>query len=460
MTGPPWLGTTALAALVTFGQVEWLVTAGFLLAVPLTWFLALRTLRGYGVEGPAAVIAALGYAVTPALVGALGGGWLGILTWAVALPLLVHSLNRWNDEGTWREAGAVALWLLVAVVELPLAWPLVLLVMAIGPAARSVRGIAQVALVAVSGALALGPALIAWSSFPGRFLTSASPGLADRTPPEAWQLVLAHPGGTSVAPLWVCGVVVGVAWLSALLGLFRRPRAALPGLIAAGIGLVAGIALSRLMVMVPPGVEARPQAQPWLILMVGGLVLAASRGLSGLAAELRDRTLGGWHTGAQRRCHQQHRDLVVDLQQRVFGQPRDRSRPERRQRWQRWRGLQRRKHHCARCLRYAHGRQPRQRRRERDSLREQQPDGHRDHRFDAEEQSEGDVRDRGVSWGSCEGQVPSHGDQFDDQVITERGGKRGRSSEGSSVNASGHCCLSGVARRSRVAFLWFSLTRT
>ena len=295
MTGPPWLGTTALAALVTFGQVEWLVTAGFLLAVPLTWFLALRTLRGYGVEGPAAVIAALGYAVTPALVGALGGGWLGILTWAVALPLLVHSLNRWNDEGTWREAGAVALWLLVAVVELPLAWPLVLLVMAIGPAARSVRGIAQVALVAVSGAIALGPALIAWSSFPGRFLTSASPGLADRTPPEAWQLVLAHPGGTSVAPLWVCGVVVGVAWLSALLGLFRRPRAALPGLIAAGIGLVAAIALSRLMVMVPPGVEARPQAQPWLILMVGGLVLAASRGLSGLAAELRDRTLGGWH---------------------------------------------------------------------------------------------------------------------------------------------------------------------
>ena len=80
--------------------MEWLVTAGFLLAVPLTWFLALRTLRGYGVEGPAAVIAALGYAVTPALVGALGGGWLGILTWAVALPLLVHSLNRWNDEGT------------------------------------------------------------------------------------------------------------------------------------------------------------------------------------------------------------------------------------------------------------------------------------------------------------------------------------------------------------------------
>ena len=295
LTGPPWLGTTALAALVTFGQVEWLVTLGFLLAVPLAWFLALRALRAEAVEGPAAVIGALGYAVIPVLVGALGGGWLGILTWAVALPLLAHALSSWRDEGSWRAAGAVGLWLVVAVVEVPLAWPLVLVAMAVMPAARCVRGIGQVVVVAVSGAVALGPALIAWWSFPGRFLTGASPNLAPLTAPDVWQLVLAHPAGVGGAPLWVCAVVVGVAWLTALVGLFRRPREAAPGCIVAGVGLVIAIVLSRLVVLVPPGVEARPQAQPWVILMVGGLLLAAARGLSGLVAELRDRTLGGWH---------------------------------------------------------------------------------------------------------------------------------------------------------------------
>ena len=297
MAGPPWLGATALAALATFGQVEWLVTLAFLVVVPLAWFLALRTLRALGVEGPAAVIAALGYALAPVLTGAVGGGWLGVVTWAVLLPLLAHALIVWAERPGWGTAGAVALWLAFATVQVPLAWPLALLAMAALPAVRSGPGVGHWLLVAAAGAVALGPALIAWTAFPGRYLTSASPALASLTAPDPWQLALAHPGGAAVAPLWISAVVVGVAWLAALLGLFRRPRDAAPGLVAAGLGLLAAVLLTRLVVVVPPGVQARPQALPWLVLMLGGLMLAAARGLSGLSAELRNRTLGAWHAG-------------------------------------------------------------------------------------------------------------------------------------------------------------------
>jgi hypothetical protein len=295
LTGAPWLGSTALAALVTFGQVEWLVTLGFLVVVPLAWLLALRALRAQGAEGPAAVIASAGYAIAPVLCGAYGGGWLGVLTWAVLLPLLAHALAAWADDRTWRSAGAIGLWLAFAVVEAPPAWPLVVLAMAVLPAARSLRGAGQVALVAAAGAVGLGQALAGWAGFPGRFLTTASPSLAPLTPPDPWLLALAHPGGTGAAPVWVSAVVVGAAWLAAVLGLFRRPREVAPGFAVAGVGLVLAVLLSRLVVIVPPGVEARPQPHAWLVLMVGGLMLAASRGLSGLAAELRHRTLGGWH---------------------------------------------------------------------------------------------------------------------------------------------------------------------
>ena len=294
LTGAPWLGSTALAALVTFGQVEWLVTVGFIIVVPLAWLLALRTLRARGVESATAVIASIGYAIAPVLCGAYGGGWLGVLTWAVVLPLLAHALAAWADDQSWRSAGAVALWLAFAVVEVPLTWPLVVLTMASLPAARSGRGGGQVLLVSVTGAVALGPALTGWARFPGRLLTSASPTLATLEAPDPWLLALAHPGGTGVAPIWLSAVVVGVAWSAAVLGLFRRPREAAPGFAVAGLGVVLAVVLSRLVVTVPPGVEARPQPHAWLVLMVGGLMWAAAQGLSGLAADLRYRTLGGW----------------------------------------------------------------------------------------------------------------------------------------------------------------------
>ena len=75
--------------------------------------------------------------------------------------------------------------------------------------------------------------------------------MAPLTAPDPWLLALAHPNGTGVAPLWVSSVVVGVAWLAALLGLIRRPGQAAPGFVAAAFGLLAAVGLTRLIVVVP-----------------------------------------------------------------------------------------------------------------------------------------------------------------------------------------------------------------
>ena len=294
VAGPPWLGTTALAALVTFGRVDWLLTVLFLAVVPVSWLLALRTLRALDVDGPAAVLAASGYALAPVLTGALSGGQPGVLAWTILLPLLAHALAAWAADGRWGSAGATALWLALTVGAVPAAWPLVLLVMLVSARARCLRGLGQVVAVALAGPIGLGQAWWAWGQFPGRYLTGPSPSLGSLEAPEPWPMLLADAGGVGAAPLWVGGAAVGAAWLAAILGLLRRPRQAGPGFAVAGVGLLGALLVTRLIVLVPPGAEARPQAEPWLVLMLGGLALAGARGLAGLSAGVRRRTVDGW----------------------------------------------------------------------------------------------------------------------------------------------------------------------
>jgi hypothetical protein len=69
------------------------------------------------------------------------------------------------------------------------------------------------------------------------------------------------------------------------------------GLALAGAGVAATVAvvLTRLVVAVPPGTWARPQALEWQLALVGALVVAACAGLDGIATELQGRDLGVRH---------------------------------------------------------------------------------------------------------------------------------------------------------------------
>ncbi len=299
-SGPGWLGLAGLASLVTVGSPEVLVSLVVLGCVPLAWLAAYRLLRQLLDDTRIAALAAAAYALAPVLTGALNLGLVGVAAWTVLLPVAGYALWWWAGpgRGTWRGAAAVSLWLLLACALTGVSW-VVALCAAVVAGVRDRRLWPKLALVLATPLLLLAGS---WAGtllrYPGRLLTGIEPSLAPSLAPEPWTVVVAATGGSAGPPWWLSVPVVGVLWLAALAGASRRPGVASAALAAAGGAASAALLLTRLVVWVPPGAWARPQAGEWVVAMIGGLVLAAAVGLDGLGAELRGRSLGARHVAA------------------------------------------------------------------------------------------------------------------------------------------------------------------
>jgi len=295
VAGAPWSGLAGILSLLTIGQPELLVTGTFVLAVPLAWLVAFRLLRVLVADRRLAGLGALGYALAPALVGGLNAGTFGLAATAILLPVLGYSVFRWlaDREWSWRRAGAVAFWLLLACSLVPLFWALALLGAVL--TARRARAWAQWALVLAAPLLLLvGPWGLAVLRYPGRLLTGIEPQLAPSAAPEPWTILVGHtlPGGP---PLWISLGFFAVLWLAAAVGAGRRPGTSGRALAGAGVAALVAIGLTRIVVQVPPVTWTRPQALEWQLLLVAALVLAACAGLDGIATELQGRDLGLRH---------------------------------------------------------------------------------------------------------------------------------------------------------------------
>jgi len=318
---PPWEALTGLVSLVAIGRPEWLVSVLVVACVPLAWLLAFRLLRKFTSSAWLAGAAAGGYALVPALSGALNLSGYSAAVWAILLPVAGYAVWWWQagpGQGTWRGAAGVGLWLLVATAWFPLSWPLALVAGVVVVALRRAGvALAQWLLVAVVPVLLLiGPWARTLVAFPGRILTGADPSLAPTTLVSSWQIPFLalssgpvrgpsgdvwhrlYDGFTNglCPPLWLSVSVVGVLWVVAVIGAFRRPRAAwfLGGAAVCGAGAVV---VTRLLVWAPPGAWVRPSGTELAMLMAGCLVLAALVGLDGVSDDLRDRSLGLWHLG-------------------------------------------------------------------------------------------------------------------------------------------------------------------
>ena len=298
LAGPPWLGLSGLAALVTLGSPGVLVSLLVLGCVPLAWFAAFRLLRQLLDDPRVAALAATAYALAPALSGALNQGALGVAVWTVLLPAAGYSLSWWAagpGRLGWRGAAAAALWLVLACALLPAGW-LVALGAGLAFGLRERRSWPRLVLVLTAPLLLLvGPWAGTLARYPARLLTGIEPSLAPLTPSEPWTVLLAATGTPDTAPLWLSGIVVGVLWLAAVAGAARRPGLASVALGAAAGSALVAVVLTRLVLWVPPGTWSRPQAAEWLVLMVGALVLAAAVGLDGVGPELKGRSLGIRH---------------------------------------------------------------------------------------------------------------------------------------------------------------------
>ena len=296
--GAPWAALTGVFSLITLGNPAWLVTVVLVLAVPLAWLTSFRLARQLVNDHVLAALAALGYALTPALIGGLNAASFGLATFAILVPVFGYSLRTWLRDGrwSWRAAGAVGFWLLLACSLFPLVWGMALVV-AVVSAVRAGRIKAWLQWMLVLAApllLFVSPWGASVLRFPGRLLTGIEPALAPTDPVPAWTLVVGQ-SGSGTAPLWLGIGFFSVCWAAGFLGAVRRPAVSLPAVLIAVVCVGAAVAVTRFVVQVPPGEWVRPQAQEWQLLLVGALLLAAVLGLDGILSDLTGSVLGVRH---------------------------------------------------------------------------------------------------------------------------------------------------------------------
>jgi GT2 family glycosyltransferase len=300
-SAPPWLAFVALGSTVLAGQPEWFVTLLVCGVVPLSFLAAYPVTRRLIETRRIRLWVAGTYALLPVLLGGTNQGRLSLSVLAIGLPALVLAvralvLRRVRTAEAWRGGWGAGVVLVALVAFEPSLIIFALLAGLAGLPAlrRSPRKIGRVAIALAVPLLILAPWLPSLIAAPGRLLVGPDSAL-DGAPaaPPVWQLLIGRGLGLGLPPLWLSATVVGVVWLAAVIALFRQPRrrAVLAGWVAGLIALAMAVALSRLVVDVPPvGTEVRPWVGGYLLIAFGSFALAAGAGLDDLPAHLSGRS--------------------------------------------------------------------------------------------------------------------------------------------------------------------------
>ncbi|MHB1211378.1 MAG: glycosyltransferase [Candidatus Nanopelagicales bacterium] len=294
---PPYLAALSALALVLLGKAPAAVTVALLLSIPLAGASAYLALRGVVASRAVRVWAGAAYALLPALTGAIASGRIGTTIAAIVLPFALRSLVRISGPaGTLRRAAGTAILVALVMSVAPALWLLLVVagavvgVHAVRTRGASDRGIIARLVLALAGPLVL---LLPWTGYlllnPALLLLEPGVISADLNDPalEPWDVLLLHPGGPGMTPLWLTlGIVIG-----GLLALLRTDRFRAIGAMAAlgGLALLLGIAQTMVMVT-PPG--STTSLRPWpgqATLLLGLMMIAAAAvGFDGL----RDRFIG------------------------------------------------------------------------------------------------------------------------------------------------------------------------
>ncbi len=244
---PPYLTVIAAVAFVLLGKAPAAVTFLLLLGIPLAGASAYVALRGLVPGKAIRVWAAAAYALLPAMTGAVASGRIGTTILAIVLPFTLRSLVRVSGpNGTLRRSAGTAILVAVVLSVSPAMW----IVLLVGGAAGAVhlvrrdtaagRGVlARLALALLAPVVLLLP----WSAhlLAHPTLLLLEPGLNGTgiTDPDLrpWDVLLLHPGGPGMTPLWLTDRASSSAGLLALL---RADRLRVIGAFAILGGLGAG----------------------------------------------------------------------------------------------------------------------------------------------------------------------------------------------------------------------------
>ena len=305
---PPWEALTALGSTATFGQPEWFTTLLLCGVVPLSLLAAYPLVRRVINDRRVRLWVCATYALLPVLLGGTNQGRLALSVVAIGLPLLVMAarallLRRIRTPEAWRGGWGAGVVLVALVAFEPSMIIFAVLAGILGAVVlrRSPRKIGRIGIALAVPLVVLLPWWPSLISAPGRLFVGPDSALDGVTePPEVWQLLLGREVGPGLPPLWVGAVIFGVIWIVALLGLARRPtrRAVLAAWAAALVALVMAVALSKLVVLVPPvGSEVRPWVGSYLLLGFGALIIAGGMGLDGFSGDMKVRSFSWLQPG-------------------------------------------------------------------------------------------------------------------------------------------------------------------
>ncbi len=285
---PPYLAIVSAVALVLLGKAPLAVTVLLLLAMPLAGWSAYIALRGFVPSRGIRAWAGAAYALLPAMTGAVAGGRLGTTIAAIVLPFAIRSLIRISTPtGTLRRSAGTAILVGIVLAVAPALWLVLLVAGVIGAVflRRTAGRVARPVLARLALSL-LGPLvlLVPWSLtlFTNPVLWLLEPGVstAPITDPQLmpWDVLLLHPGGPGMTPVWLTAGIV----LAGLFALLRTDRLRVIGgfAVLGGLALLVGL-LQSIVLVTPPGssFEVRPwPGQATLLLgmaMIGAAAVAA-----------------------------------------------------------------------------------------------------------------------------------------------------------------------------------------
>jgi GT2 family glycosyltransferase len=297
---PPYVAVVALLASLLGGKA-WLAVDVILIGcVPLAGVTAYLASRQITRSVPVRIWAAMAYALLPVGMGAVAAGRLGTALVLVLLPLIAVVAARVFTHGrrrARRAAWAAGLLVAVAAAFVPLVWVVAVAAMALGVLAfrRGRPGVVvDAAIVAVVPVVLLLPWSMSLATHPSELFLEAGlqpAGLAARGLP-ARSLLLLSPGGPGLPPFWVTAGLVLAAVVALVFG--RRRGLVLAGWSAALLGLVAAVALTKLIVTPAiGGGTMRAWPGPALAFAGAGLLLAVLATGDGLHGKLRS---GRWRS--------------------------------------------------------------------------------------------------------------------------------------------------------------------
>ena len=256
----PFAWVLAVLGSVTFWNPSHALVILLIIAIPLSALGAWIWAAQIAESGAARAVVAIGFALSPVLLGSIASGRITTLILAVVMPWLLLAATRCRESWSW--AGTASLLAAVALASAPVLIPVALVFLVVG-VFSSLRGALRVLSIAIAPLVLFGPKIIA-TVFGGRPLDLlADPGIPlPYTPGTTWHLLLGFPefgldgwgrifetvGLGNLPATLLVGVLMLPIALLALLGLYTgKVAATLLHALFGGLGIVAAVGSTQLM---------------------------------------------------------------------------------------------------------------------------------------------------------------------------------------------------------------------